>query len=218
MRFSGESRWATKEISIFFLPVFQIVVLGAVTPDFVDDVKFFFCFRRSKTNPWWPRTHGPSPSPPSPNRARGLTSAAPPSLQSPYPGCHGPGEILSKTFVATFFCRFWRFCTKNPLKLQNQIFQSLGCFHHKCKKSRGRGIVRICSDKSLYETRPRLWDCGNSSRLCRHEGVLSEVMDVLAGMFNFTYTVDADPGGDWGVVPVKGSFEDEGSPLSIKDF
>ncbi len=73
-------------------------------------------------------------------------------------------------------------------------------------------------DKSLYETRPRLWDCDNSSRLCRHEGVLTEVMDVLAGMFNFTYTVDADPGGDWGVVPVRGSFEDEARPILQRDL
>ncbi len=114
--------------------MFQIVVLGAVTPDFVDNLMGFFLLQTFKNQPLvatdaWPLS---VPSFPKSSERFDLRGAAIPTITLSWmPWTRGDSL---KDFCSYIFCRFWRFCTKNPLKLQNQIFQSLGCFHHKCKK------------------------------------------------------------------------------------
>ena len=39
---------------------------------------------------------------------------------------------------------------------------------------------------------------------CKSEGLLKELLDVMGGLYNFTYTVDMEATKKWGVAPANG--------------
>ncbi len=45
-------------------------------------------------------------------------------------------------------------------------------------------------------------DCQETETPCRHSGVLSEMMDVMGKMYNFTWSATPEPDGNWGVSPL----------------
>ena len=49
-----------------------------------------------------------------------------------------------------------------------------------------------------------LFECKSNGEDCESKGTLKIIIDNIAGMFNFTWSVDSEPIGDWGMLP-KGS-------------
>ncbi len=59
-----------------------------------------------------------------------------------------------------------------------------------------------------------IYDCDPKGKNCNSFGILREVFDILAHLYNFTYSIDREDHNDWGVVPKNGSYFDANPTFS----
>ena len=60
------------------------------------------------------------------------------------------------------------------------------------------------SQEETWEPFLKSYDCTEDNLHCKTSGYMADMMGYLQLMYNFTWHSTSDPKGDWGVVPISG--------------
>ena len=58
-------------------------------------------------------------------------------------------------------------------------------------------------------------ECDENKQNCKVDGLNVEMLEIISKMFNFTFTIDMEPDGNWATVPITGSYYDANATFGV---
>ena len=98
--------------------------------------------------------------------------------------------------------------TRENVLIQNRWYQSQYKGRVSYEEVYDMRMANIKTISLTWEPWLTLRNCIGDEKNCDSFGILTDTMNILSGMYNFSWTVDRDKNGLWGSSPVSGSWSD----------